>query len=346
MDLIKSTVFIVIVNYTKYKDTIECLESVLKSSYKNFQIIIVDNSPNDKSHLHITNWLKGGVDTLSTEFPDLVYPLVNKPINFQQATEGDVENIIDSDTQILLVKAKNRGFAAANNIALKYILKQNKHDSFTWILNNDTVIEKNCLENLVNSYKNTTDKFITASKLRFYFHRNQLQAVAGKYNKWLGSTTHIGEHQTDLGQYDNFLFSDDNYIIGASMFLPLIFIKTVGLMEEDYFLYYEELDWTIRAIGNGFKCKLQPDAIVYHKEGSSIINNDLSKKKDTSLAEYYSIINRVRFTNRWHKLCLPTVLTGVLFAIIKRLIKGKFLLVKNILGGLVNVFTNNTNLAN
>jgi GT2 family glycosyltransferase len=330
VDLIKSTVFIVIVNYTKYKDTIECLESILKSSYEHFQIIIVDNSPNDESHLHITNWLKGVVDTLSTEFPDLVYPLVNKPISYQQATEGDVENIQDFDTQILLVKAKNRGFAAANNIALKYILKQDKQNSFTWILNNDTVIEKNCLKNLVDSYENTTDKFMTASKLRFYYHKDQLQAVAGKYNKWLGSTTHIGGHQTDLGQYDNFLFSDDNYIIGASMFLPLSFIKTVGLMEEDYFLYYEELDWTIRAKENGFKCKLQANAVVYHKEGSSIINNDLSKKKDTSLAEYYSIVNRVRFTKNWHKLCLPTVLAGVVFALIKRLFKGKIKLAKKV----------------
>ena len=319
-------VFIVIVNYTKYKDTIECLESVFKSSYTNFQVILVDNSPDDISEINILQWLNGQSPAeIETLYPELVYPLIEKPINHTYYTESDFSKLSSlGNEQLTFIKAQNRGFAAANNIGLQQIANYAGGSTFIWILNNDTVVEKDCLTNLVAFFKTDNTNYIIGSKLHFYQHKQTLQAVAGRYNKWLGSTYHIGENEIDTGQYDNYQFNDDNYIIGASMFLPVAFLNKAGLMCEDYFLYYEEMDWILKGRDNGFKTALQPTAVVYHKEGATI----RGENKKNSFSDYYSITNRLRFTKKWYPACAFTVTLGIIYALLKRLIQGKIDFVK------------------
>jgi GT2 family glycosyltransferase len=118
-----------------------------------------------------------------------------------------------------------------------------------------------------------------------------------------------------------------DYLVGASLFFPVLFIKEAGVMCEDYFLYFEELDWIKTAIKKGFKTTVVHDALVYHKEGSSIIGVEAGKR-DTSIAEYYSITNRVKFIKKWYPGHLITIMPGVIWALTKRIFQGKFKLVK------------------
>jgi len=331
-------VYIILVNYNNHRDTIECLQSILHCDYANYNIILIDNSKDDTPSQEIINWCNNGVDNIETLFPELVYPIIEKPVSYQFYTESDFSTLTtEIDEKLLIVRAENRGFAAANNIALRYVQKFASDLAFVWVLNNDTVIEKSALKHLVAFYEQHDLNYMIGCKLRFYNSRDKLQAIAGSYNKWIGAHTHIGEGEIDNGQYDDFKFTADNYIVGASMFLPRLFLNRVGLMSEDYFLYYEELDWTITAQKAGFNFAVQPSAIVYHKEGASITNTQ--QNKDTSVAEYYSITNRVRFINKFYKWCLPTVLLGVIFALLKRLLKGKFKLVNKSFKTIVQILT-------
>jgi GT2 family glycosyltransferase len=322
-------VYIVLVNYNNYADTIECLESLLKSSYLNFQIFIVDNSLNDTSTENLSSWMANNDYNISTDFKDLIFPLEHKPVSH------DVVNEVEFNTgnktfekKITIIRAKNNGFAAANNIVLKYIMENGAEASLIWILNNDTVVEKNTLYNLVDFYQhNINNKYILGSKLMHYNRPNVIQAVAGNYNAWIGKHTHVGNGEEDFGQYDDYKPGEMDYPVGASVFLSKLFIEQAGLMCEDYFLYFEELDWVKTGNQYGFTMALVPDAVVYHKEGASIIGEDTIKKKDTSLAEYYSITNRVKFIKKWYPYCLLTVMMGVIAALIKRTFKGKFRLV-------------------
>jgi len=322
-------VYIVLVNHNNYLDTIECLESLLKSTYPNFQIFLIDNSANDESINNFSAWVTNENYTgIRTNFKHLVLPAERKPIDHIIIDENDFNNRNELfEQKIIFIQAINNGFAAANNIALKYILKNGSDHSLIWILNNDTVVEKETLANLVAFYKKGSNKrCLIGSKLRYYYSPDILQAIAGKYNTWIGKHYHIGDGQKDLGQYDNYKFAQDDYIIGASIFLPQLFIKTAGLMCEDYFLYFEELDWMQMAHKYEFAITVASHAIVYHKEGASIIV-DNEKQKDTFNAEYYSITNRVKFIKKWHPWRLIGVLPGVIFALVKRLLKGKFKLV-------------------
>jgi GT2 family glycosyltransferase len=325
-------VYIIIVNFNNFTDTIECLESVLKSNYPNYQIFIVDNSTDDSSKGQFSDWAKNNdYDGIKTNFSHLVFPLQDKPVSHKMVSEfkfSNTEGLFDE--KIIFIRAKNNGFAAANNIVLSYILKKSPVDALIWLLNNDTVIEKNTLYKLVDSYfNNINTKYVFGSKLKFYYKPHALQAVAGHYNKWLGKHCHIGENEEDKGQHDHYKFGPMDYIVGASFFLPKLFLEQAGLMDEQYFLYFEEMDWIKNGALHGFTPALAPGAVVYHKEGASIINYNKTTR-DTSVAEYYSITNRVRFIKKWEPLYLITVLPGIAWALVKRLLTGKFKLVRDI----------------
>jgi len=119
-------VYIVIVNYNKFNDTIECLESVLKSSYTDFQIFVVDNSSDSRPVQQLSKWVAdNNYNTVTTAFPDLVFPLTPKPIDHIVINEEDFTNSNEAfENKITIVKSTNRGFAAANNVVLSYLLKK------------------------------------------------------------------------------------------------------------------------------------------------------------------------------------------------------------------------------
>lgn len=252
--------YIILLNYNGWRDSQECLESLLKLDYTNYQIVLVDNnSPND-SMSHIIAWAKGD-EIASVDNPELIdlsTPHSNKPLDFffydneSALNAGIAAQETNLNNPLIFIQAsENRGFSAGNNIGIKYVLAQNDAD-FIWLLNTDTVVETNALSALVqkaDKYKKENRKVgIIGSKLMYYYHPELIQAVGGRYNKWLATTKHIGAFQKDLGQYDNELTSNKiNYPIGASMFVDINFIQDVGLMCEDYFLYFEELDWVKRA---------------------------------------------------------------------------------------------------
>ena len=101
------------------------------------------------------------------------------------------------------------------------------------------------------------------------------------------------------------------------------FIKKIGLMTEDYFLYYEEIDWAMRG-KNSFKLGFAPQSIVYHKEGASTGSRQGRESTASKNADYYQLKNRLKFTSRFFPLYLPTVYLTLIYAIFNRLRRGKW----------------------
>jgi len=167
---------------------------------------------------------------------------------------------------ILIPEKENKGFSYANNVGIKYALKQPDCD-YLWILNNDTVIEKNCLTELIKCHKKKNSGFI-GSKIMDYANRDIIQNVGGTFNKWTGYSVLIGMGEKDAGQYEQKAIKPD-YVIGASMFLKIDLVRKIGLMPDDYFLYYEDIDWCITAQKAGFVISSCTESIVYHKQGIS-----------------------------------------------------------------------------
>ena len=308
--MLKPKVYIVILNYKSWKDTIECLESVYKSTYKNVQILVVDNSPTNESIDSIITWADGSIDNIKTAHKELVYPLENKPLEYRVLDEKELYKNIHSE-RLLVVKAiENKGFSAGNNIALKYIKDVSTKGDKVWLLNNDTVVCRDTLTRLIDRFNEVQNCGILGAKLVEYDKPDIIQAIGGKYNSWIGKISIVDNGETINKKYDNEISFD--FPIGASMFLNVDFIKEIGLMEERYFLYFEEYDWVLRGERKGYKSYFASKAIVYHKGGSS------SGGSSSKLTDFYGIRSKLLFTQFFFPYKLPFLYISFIFFIINR----------------------------
>ena len=158
----------------------------------------------------------------------------------------------------------------------------------------------------------------------YYFNPNKIQAIIGEYNPYTATSKHIGMNEEDYGQYDNWKTNINNYIVGASMFLSKGFIQEVGLMADDYFLYYEEIDWVNRGRNKGYEFSICKNSIVYHKEGASIGSNNTAVNNKSLISDLYSIRNRFIITKKYYKKFLLPVYLSIVPIVINRIKRRQF----------------------
>lgn len=339
--LFNSLVYAIVVNYNSCYHTIECLESLFRIDYEDLKIVLVDNGSTDGSVDTICKWAEGLLDLyLTIENPMRVYsfPPVPKPIRYKtldtQHTEiGDID-----DSQLIIVSSKdNLGFAGANNIGIKIALS-NSNCRFVWFVNNDTVHKRDALSQLVrcatSSNKGRRSIGMWGSKLLYYQQPERLNSAGGRYFKWIGLSRQIGTMEIDQGQYDKGGLAID-YPMGASIFVSRSFIEDVGMMSEDYFLYYEELDWTLRGRKKGWTIRQCQESVVYHKEGATIGSSRRTGNK-SPINDYYVYRNRIVFTRKNYPYCLLSVILASLAFMIVRIFKVNNLNLRAIVRGIVD----------
>lgn len=291
-------IYIILLNYNGWKDTIECLESVLKSDHENYQIIVVDNDSPNNSLEYITKWAEGNQEVIHDENSQLEHlsrPHEPKPLEYVYYTKEEALNGDDKDKEaqfknpmIFIQAGENGGFAAGNNIGIKYALAKDDFE-YVWLLNNDTVIEKDALSKLMD-YARPNDIGICGSALMYFHEPSKVQAYGGTVNKFFGTSKHI----LDKNKIEEKL----DYVIGASFLIDKKVIGTIGLLPEDYFLYYEETDYCFNAKNNGFKLGIATDSVVYHKEGGSCGGLiDVNNKNE--FVDVLSLKNRIKFHKKY-----------------------------------------------
>ncbi|MTI33085.1 glycosyltransferase family 2 protein [Xanthovirga aplysinae] len=302
----EAKVYIIIVNYNGWQDTIECLESIFNQAYQHYQIVVVDNSPTEYSIEQIKSWLIGeNKYKLECNLPNLVYPLSPKPIPFQFLEENEIFDANLLYEQIILIRTKaNNGFAHANNVALKLLLSV-KSNFYVWLLNNDTVVHPLALRELVAAFDSQKKTGITGSQLREYKDPQKVQLLASRYNEWLGK----------LKLYKD--TRESHYPAGASMMISDTFLKKVGLMEERYFLYFEELDWVKRGKKKGLCVSIRKASKVYHKGSATIGSN-------SKLADFYWVRSRILFTLKFKPLALLLLYPAFILFAINRIRRKQF----------------------
>lgn len=250
-------VSIITVNWNGKKNTLNLLASLseLKHGPDGFTVIVVDNGSQDGSVAAIRN----------------AYPGVH---------------IIES--------AKNLGFAAANNMGIRQALKM-KSD-FIWLLNNDTLVDEDALS-LTEAF---ADKSVGAASSKIYFakgreyHRERYgESERGKVIWYAGGVidwknmyaSHRGVDEVDRGLYDT--VTETDFATGCSMMISKKTIERCGLFDERYFLYYEDVDLSLRIQRHGMKTLYVPDSVVWH------VNAGSSGGPGSRLHEYYMTRNRI-----------------------------------------------------
>ncbi|MBF0499257.1 MAG: glycosyltransferase family 2 protein [Candidatus Riflebacteria bacterium] len=271
------SVAVLLLNYKGWRDTIACLESLFRMDHPTFLVLVCDNDSRDGSLDRIEDWALG---RLKANVPDhaelapLVTPPVSKPLSVYRLTRSEAENTAAGplpDFQLLLIdNGDNRGFAAGNNVGLRCIMRRTTC-KYAWVLNNDTIVRPDALSHLIRRAREKDHPGITGSTLLFFNPPDTAQAFGGAfYNTWTGRATIFGALSPASPPLDQRLIERGmNYVIGASMFVPRDFLEKVGLMSEDLFLYFEEIDWAVRGHKYGFSLAYAPESIVYHRDGAT-----------------------------------------------------------------------------
>jgi GT2 family glycosyltransferase len=192
----------------------------------------------------------------------------------------------------VLQNGENLGFAAANNRGIRHALAHGA--DYIWLLNNDTIVAPDCLSALLAVAESDPKIGMLGPKICYHDTPNRLQS-AGGWVSWHPPGTHlIGEGKADHGQHDQ--IREVDFVSGCALMAKRQAIEATGLLDPDFFAYYEDADWGVRMRRTGFRVVYVPQARVWH-EGC------VSSRNNLPLRGYYNHRNKLLFVRKhgpWH----------------------------------------------
>ena len=254
--------------------------------------------------------------------------------NASKNNEADV--IENRFPQVKVIKSeKNLGFAGGNNLGI--IAAQGK---YLFFINNDTIFKEFNVQSLIDRLESSPDIAVVSPKIRFAWGNHPIQFTGyTPLSKITVRNQAIGFGEEDLGQYNT--AHPTPYAHGAAMLIKREAIDKVGIMPECFFLYYEELDWSMMFTRAGYQIWYEPLCTIYHKESQATGQN-------SPLRTYYIVRNRLLLVKRnWlgiTKYLSYAYLLGVVSTrdIIKNAITGKWDMLKATLRGIRDFLTYST----
>ena len=227
----------------------------------------------------------------------------------------------------VLRNEKNLGFAGGNNLGIKAA-----KGKYIFLVNNDTIFKDVNVQSLIDRLESSPKIGVVCPKIRFSWGNNPIQFTGyTPLSKITVRNKSIGFGEEDRGQYNT--PHSTPYAHGAAMMIKREVINKVGLMPECYFLYYEELDWSMMITRAGYEIWYEPACTIYHKESQTTGQN-------SPLRTYYITRNRLLLVKRnWKSFTkyISYFYLIILVAsrdIIKNTIKGHFVHAKAIIKGI------------
>jgi GT2 family glycosyltransferase/2-polyprenyl-3-methyl-5-hydroxy-6-metoxy-1,4-benzoquinol methylase len=243
----------------------------LKQDGQTYQFLIEAEVPTQTTPPKVTaiilNW-NGKEDTLEclASVRQLDYTNLEIVVVDNGSTDGSVDAISKQYPGVMLLQTgSNLGYAGGNNVGIKYALGHGA--DYVLILNNDVVVAPDFLTEFVNAANLLPTGSVLGAKLYSYDRPDTLCSLAGQWNSESSSFEYIGCNQKDGPLFECMLEVD--YVIGCALFTSADSFRDVGLLDEKFFLNYEETDWCYRARANGHKCIVVPKAKLWHKVSSS-----------------------------------------------------------------------------
>ena len=314
-------VYVILLNWNGWRDTIECAESLLDMRASDYTVVICDNASEDDSYRYLRSWA-----------------LASRPCSFVEWHPGEEVTTRGDKSVVLIQTGDNLGFAGGCNVGIRYGLACNNGDYF-WLLNNDTVVDPEALNAQRRKMESRPDIGILGSTLLFYSSREVVQCQGGYgFNRWNARVRPLLRSPSiaDLRPEEE-VESRLHYVSGASMFVRQAFVEQVGLLNEQYFLYFEEVDWITRAKGR-FSLGYCAASLVYHKEGRSI-GSDQDRVRRSVVSERFLTRNRLLFTKTYMPHRLPVTLLWVGMVALHDMLRGRFsrsrMMLRSIVEGLL-----------
>jgi GT2 family glycosyltransferase len=243
-------VSIITLTWNSYEVTRDCLLSLKKLDYPNFEIIVVDNGSTD-----------GSQEQLDRDFSDM----------------RQIRN------------ATNLGFSAGNNVAIRDALARNT--DYVLLLNNDTIVSPNFLGELVAVAESDPKIALLSPKIYYFEPPDKIWYAGGVKKPMRGLPKHLGMHQRD--DADTGATREATFLTGCALLIKAPVIRQIGLLDEIFFLGFEDADWSVRARQAGFKGVYVPAATIWHRDGYATRKNLGWAGRD-----FHTIRNRILFARK------------------------------------------------
>jgi GT2 family glycosyltransferase len=311
----EKSVAVIIVNWNGWRECIECLDSLFAQLHQNIQVFVVDNDSHDGSIERIVDWCEKPTaeptwhrHTGVLRITDRMHP---EPVPCRVVEHAGGLPQCGTAALTLIRSGGNLGFAGGCNLGV--VTAGIMNFDYFWLLNADAVVEQSALVELIARAERQADIGIVGSVVRYYHSPDVIQALGGsQLNRSNGNSRHLGEgsriSETPIDA--SVVERDMTYVMGASMLVSRRYILEIGLMQEDYFLYFEDADWCMRGSPK-FKFGFAPNSHIFHKWGAN------SHKSASRSSETYYYRNRLRFVTRF----LPGRLAAAKRAMFEQLLR-------------------------
>jgi GT2 family glycosyltransferase len=261
-------VAIILINWNSYDLMRDTLNSLRKVSYKDLDLIVVDNGSSDGSGIRL---------------------------------EADFSEII------MLKSSSNKGFTGGNNIGFQYAMK--KGYTYVMMLNNDVEVETDFIEPLVYAL-DENNRLGAVQPLIYFHHDRELIWNAGSVrNSWTGETITLDYNERDAGHERRWIRRNVDWLTGCAFLVRTEILKKVGSLKEEYFMYFEDVDFSFRIRQAGYELGYEPSSVIYHIAGVS--SKSIEKGREGYLhsqVHYLNARNRIWILKRYTKsFFVPTV---------------------------------------
>lgn len=243
-------VSIIVLNWNSYEVTRDCLRSLEKIDFCNYEVVLVDNGSHD-----------GSADQLAREFPAVR----------------------------LIRNGRNLGFAAGNNVGIRDALE--RRPDYLLLLNNDTEVASNFLTELVRVAESDARIGMLNPKIYYFDPPDRIWYAGGIRKPGRVFPVHLGLRQRDDGSYNQ--TKEVSFITGCALLIKAPVVQQIGLLDELFFLSYEDADWSMRASRAGFKQYYVPASVIWHKD-----SYDTTKNLGVAGKNFHTMRNAVLFARK------------------------------------------------
>lgn len=190
------------------------------------------------------------------------YPSLRVLVVDNASTDGSADSVRKEFPAVdLMVLPENRRFAGGNNAGIRHALQ--KGAEYILLLNNDTVVDAGFLEPLVSRMESDPAIGMAAPKILYYDDPDRIWFAGGAISFWTGTTRHPGIRELDRGQFDT--PADTGYATGCCVLVRASVVRAVGMLDESFFLYGEDADWSLRVRKAGYRIVYEPASRIRHR---------------------------------------------------------------------------------